>query len=376
MQRSSTIDALVIGGGPAGCAAAIALARKGALVTLIDRGPSKKQRIGESLPPAAKRELLRLALYERFRIDSHRPSYGVRSIWGSAVSHFNDFVFQPGGVGWHIDRARFDRMMLDAALAAGARVHCGMRPIGYRATLAGWEAEVEAGRRRVRIATHVLVDASGRAASVARRVHANPIALDRLIGIARFYDTRGGLADESFTLLEATPLGWWYSTFLPDDRLVAVYFTDPDLTRCAEPPCHTRDRLKGGKAMSETIVCAAHSTRLDRPAGRAWIAVGDTASAWDPLSSQGIVEALRSGASAAASVVDYLSKDTMALERYAANAESRFERYRLAYRKHYQREMRWPQATFWRRRHAGLPAISKPTQRSRGTDEQRTTNTH
>src|SRR6266540_1934916 len=85
MRRSSTIDALVIGGGPAGCAAAIALARKGALVTLIDRGLSKKQRVGESLPPAAKRELLGLALYERFRIDNHRPSYGVRSVWGSAV---------------------------------------------------------------------------------------------------------------------------------------------------------------------------------------------------------------------------------------------------------------------------------------------------
>jgi flavin-dependent dehydrogenase len=56
-------------------------------------------------------------------------------------------------------------------------------------------------------------------------------------------------------------------------------------------------------------------TRLDRAAGRAWIAVGDTASTWDPLSSQGIVEALRSGTSAATSVVDYLSTDTMALER-------------------------------------------------------------
>lgn len=39
----------------------------------------------------------------------------------------------------------------------------------------------------------------------------------------------------------------------------------------------------------------AESSRLDRAAGEDWLAVGDAASAWDPLSSQGVYRALVTG---------------------------------------------------------------------------------
>jgi flavin-dependent dehydrogenase len=90
--------------------------------------------------------------------------------------------------------------------------------------------------------------------------------------------------------------------------------------------------------------------------------VGDAASAWDPLSSQGIAKALRSGVAAADTIIEYLSGDPAAMVRYANGSQADFEQYLNTYHHYYRREMRWPEAVFWNRRHAlrELGAMSQP----------------
>ena len=358
------VDVVILGGGAAGCATALALARRGTSAVVVDRTRRSQERIGETLAPSICNILAELGVWKRFLQHGHERSCGVYSAWGSASLYSNDYVFHPYGVGWHIDRTRFDSMLADAAHEAGAIVYRNARVVGHRATEAGWEVVVQDKHHRVRLSAKVLVDATGRAACIARRMGAKPIAFDRLIGVAHFYDvTPAERMADSFTLLEAVPQGWWYSAFLPGNRLVVVFFTDPDLRHNVEPASHTRSRIAKCGPASEPMVCAAHSSCLDRAAGSGWLAVGDAASAWDPLSSQGIAKALRSGVAAAESIVDRLSGDAAAFARYAEDAQAQVERYLNTYRHYYRREMRWPGAPFWRRRH-GLRVLPATPQRS------------
>jgi flavin-dependent dehydrogenase len=96
---------------------------------------------------------------------------------------------------------------------------------------------------------------------------------------------------------------------------------------------------------------AANSSTLDHITGRAWLAAGDAAMAFDPLSSQGISQALESGALAGEAVNRHLKQDPAALPQYAAQMRRVFSRYAQLYAGYYGREQRWPDSTFWKRRH-------------------------
>src|SRR6516165_5383900 len=103
------VATVVLGGGPAGCAAAIGLARAGLPVAILERSCADVERSGETLPPIAKTMLHRLDLWEAFRADDHLACPGIVSVWADAQTYENDFLFSPYGHGWHLDRQRFDR---------------------------------------------------------------------------------------------------------------------------------------------------------------------------------------------------------------------------------------------------------------------------
>jgi flavin-dependent dehydrogenase len=101
-------------------------------------------------------------------------------------------------------------------------------------------------------------------------------------------------------------------------------------------------------------VLAAASQRLDRFAGDDWLAVGDAASTFDPLSSQGISKALRAGMTASLAICRRLSGDTNAPITYEARMHAEYEHYLGRRTEYYALEQRWPQAPFWRCRQAAI----------------------
>lgn len=365
-----TADVAVIGGGPGGCAAALALRAHAPRlsVALVESGGYRGVRVGETLPPPADAVLRHLGVRDAFRAQGHREAFGAAAAWGASAVHENDFLFHGRQVGWQLDRARFDRMLAESAAARGVEVRLGTRLAGAAREGAGWKLQLE-GEAGGAMDVRFVVDATGAAARFARRYGgARSRAADRLAGFVRFFRPAGGPPG---TLVESFRDGWWYTAPLPDGGRVAACMTDSDLAaelgvgteagwRAAlERAPAVAAAMAGAAGGGPVVARAARSRRLDPPAGEGWIAVGDAAASWDPLSSQGILKALRSGIFAAYAAGDLLAAgDRAGMERYARFQRSEWDGYLRARARYYGDERRWAESEFWRRRQG---AAAHPT---------------
>ncbi|MFD7785684.1 FAD-dependent monooxygenase [Streptomyces nojiriensis] len=378
LPRAGRFEAVVAGGGPAGAVAALVLARAGRRVLLVDGGPpgapSAAFTIGETLPPAARPLLHDLGLWDAFAADAHLGCPGTYASWGSARLHGHSHLFDPHGHGWHLDRERFDAFLREAAVAAGALIRRAV-VIGHRSASGEQHLLVREPGGAVReVCSGWVVDATGRRALIGRRLALRRrqdalVAAFTLLGArgARGEDGVGGVGGhagdlELRTLVEAVPEGWWYTARVPAGRVVA-HLTDADLATArlrtadgfryaAERTRHVRDRLSGYDPADSPAPrwTAAHGLRLCPPAGPGWVAAGDAAIAFDPLSSQGILTALHTGARAGRAVDRCLAGATGALASYASFLDGVADAYHHHHAQSYAEERRWPEHPFWRRR--------------------------
>jgi 2-polyprenyl-6-methoxyphenol hydroxylase-like FAD-dependent oxidoreductase len=205
---------------------------------------------------------------------------------------------------------------------------------------------------------------------------ARRITWDRLIGVVSFFSfgSQESVLDSS-TLIEAVEDGWWYSAVLPDSRLVLTYMTDADLylsdrgqsanylLRRLANTRHTRARASSYALESEPRIFAANSSRLDLAAGRDWLAVGDAAMAFDPLSGQGVYKALELAKRAAVTIQEHWTGNLSALRAYAVAVVRDFNHYLLGRSALYFLERRFPGSIFWQRRTFSQTAIERRANR-------------
>lgn len=356
-------DALIVGAGPAGCTTAINLApfRR---VLLVERRAEVAPRVGESLVPAARRLLSDMGLWESFVAEGHEPWYGNRAVWGGTEPVEVDFMRDPDGHGWHLDRARFEQWLRDAARARGAELiapasidklaHDGKR----------WQVQLNTADGPFVANANLIVDAGGRAAPVARKHGARVEASDRLIcAWVSGRDERD--SNRGLTYVEAVEDGWWYTAPVPGQQRILAFYTDADLpaARTLSKPGGLLERAGIVKELSALLadvefvpedkshVIAAHSAMLVPSAQESWLAAGDAAISFDPLSSQGLLNALFTGLAAAEAADRYLGGDARALSEYTQIIQGIRDAYRQHLASFYATEKRWPEATFWRRRH-------------------------
>src|SRR5271167_3730001 len=121
-------DVVVLGAGPAGCATALSLAKAGiSQVLLVEPARDGDLRVGESVPPDIRILLDELGLWDEFLADDHETCLGSCSSWGADALGYNDFLFNPLGNGWHLDRGRFDGFLARKAAKGGTEFCSGMR---------------------------------------------------------------------------------------------------------------------------------------------------------------------------------------------------------------------------------------------------------
>ncbi|WP_017327519.1 tryptophan 7-halogenase [Synechococcus sp. PCC 7336] len=367
------VEVAIIGGGPAGAAAAQILASAGCKTLLVDAASPKRFKIGESLLPAAQRLLEDLGAGDRFLADKHLPCYGYASAWGSAEIYSTDFIRSPHGYGWHLDRARFDASLREAAADAGAVCQFQMALSQCNRVNGSWKLRLTGSGTGDTITAEWVFDCTGRSRKVARSLGVEAQDGDRLRAFyAQFQPMQGRPDRDALSSIESVPEGWWYTAKLPGDRRIVAFFTDAD-SDCASAArteagflqlCDRTIHLKQKLAEFEYAIATkpqgteAGSSRLQCFHGEGWMAVGDAAMSFDPLSSQGIYTAMYGGVKAARAWLAWQGGDRAALDHYDAALSEVYRQY-LRHRLHYyQMEQRWQASAFWARKMAATGSVA------------------
>lgn len=351
MTGTAGFDIAVVGAGPAGCAAALTAHRAGLRVLLLGDDRARTSWAGESLPPGAG-DLIE-ALFGPAWLDGQVRAHGTQSVWGSPDLVPTEFLAHPLGDGWHLDRSRFDRALLDAVVAAGVTVERA-RVTGIEHCRAHWSVKAGAGSHRARW----VVDASGRGGAVVGRLNVRRRSFDEQVAVVAVVPQPSGAL--AVTSVEAVEYGWWYATPLPRRRMVVGLLTDRDLLPA---PVQRVDWWNAGLTATTLIrdvagrpdrvvrprVYPAETSVRDRLHQGGWACAGDAAVSWDPLSSQGLVTGILMGSRLGAALAEADPKGP-ALEAWEHDYRMLLEEH-LGLRRHYWAlETRWPRARYWSRR--------------------------
>ncbi|KAA3621725.1 MAG: NAD(P)/FAD-dependent oxidoreductase [Bacteroidetes bacterium] len=363
MTESKPYKVAIIGGGPAGTACAINLCRLGVKdVLVIESGEYEKFRIGESIPPESRQIFAKLGILDSFLAENHDPCYGSVSYWGDHRRGYNDSIMSPFGHGWHLDRTRFNRFLANEASKAGVEVLIQTKYQYTRQLEDGhFLLTIKNSEGRKTVNAEIVVDASGSKAVFAQEMGSKKIHSQPLICLAARFKAKDGQSPQmQLTHLEAVEYGWWYTAKLPDNSmLVTLYSTkeiiqseklnSPDqwLEYLKNTP-HTYDLVQSMEIVDNPPKgFPAPSYCLDKCAGKNWLAIGDAASAYDPITSRGITKSLLNAEVSANIVAKRLNNIIPDCQEVHNHIKLSYDRYLEERQYYYGLEKRWKDSIFW-----------------------------
>jgi flavin-dependent dehydrogenase len=276
----------------------------------------------------------------------HHRIDGNLICWSSEKLEAVDFLNDPDGPGWRLDRTRFDESLRMAAVSAGARrFKSSIDALARNGEI--WQLRTS----RETIESAWLIDATGHNSSVARMLGVRRIRDEGLVALYVFAE-----ADQTLdrTLIEAVPEGWWYGASILRGLSNLVLHVRPEQARAfrqnwfnaLECTLFVRKYFPPSKFDQPPAIIDATGGCLQTFHGPHWIACGDAAMSFDPLSSQGVYNAMYSGIMAARAVI-LSERDASALSAYSARLDTIRNVYRARLLLNYGLVGRWPTEPFW-----------------------------
>lgn len=361
-------EVLVVGAGPSGCATALSLLNYSDInVMIIEQGDLSQIRVGEQVSATLFKFIDYLKLtQEDFNQNHHMPSYNNVSYWGSHQPSIRDAIFTTEESTYQLNREEFDLALITKVSALGGTIFPRTRVQSIQQQDDGrWDVTViHAEEGPLHILTTYLVDATGRNASLSKQLHIPIQKHDKLMGVGCFFSTPENHSREYGHLIESCQYGWWYCAHLPNNKMVVSLFSDADIIS----NMHFNQSTQWKQLLSQTQhlthylqdttlntkkpwVRNACSQILTGELPQNFVAVGDAACAFDPISSMGIGFALSSGCQAAITILNQsndILKNTFAL--YQQDLHHIFNDYQATHQQIYNKEQRWRHSEFWQRR--------------------------
>jgi 2-polyprenyl-6-methoxyphenol hydroxylase-like FAD-dependent oxidoreductase len=296
---------------------------------------------------------------------------GITSHWGTSASDETDYILNPNGNGWILDRKKFDASLARVAAVNGAHVFCGNRVVRcHQNKPDDWRIELQTNDGPRIAAARFVIKATGRISAI-KGFDCRRIVVDRLIAAVRHSSlskTGGGGAQRM--QIETSADGWWYSTRLSNEHLVVAHLTDAN---CFPGDREQRERVweqRFRRTQASAFSAASSFTRLHCfPAGAScagitggpgWAAIGDAALNIDPLSGQGILRAIDTGIEIASIAGAPASRRPEKIAAYARHIRRRFEESVKLANTYYRLEKRWPCSPFWSHRHGSKTGNVSP----------------
>jgi flavin-dependent dehydrogenase len=352
------VDIAILGNGVAANCLAIALAGTGTKTVVLGT-PRSNRSYGEHLQPGATAAAASIGL-DLASLEGCQVAHGSLTLWGATEPVAVSYLGYPEGSGQNLDREVFDKSLRTAANRSGTRRIDGFK---LRCACVDKEQTILEGtlnKGTLRVAAKWAVDASGRSAVLGRRLGARRIAYDRQLALGAIGSATA--ACDTRLVLEAAPNGWWYAVPVADDRITAVFLTESDLLptdraeKCAfwqKELRRTRlvaPRMRQGTGELFLQMADSRTLWLAPQLARGWVAVGDAAMAFDPISGSGIIKAIADAGETAEAIVAQLNGDDTQLMRLHLRRQSRFQSYLAERTAVYRAATLQERGQFWARR--------------------------
>ena len=329
MDNGSGKDPIVIAGaGPAGSTLACYLAQAGREVILFDRLNHPREHIGESMLLSSNKVFRDIGVWQSLHDHGFVKKRGV--VWHSAhqdtefATHFLSFPKDAidEDYTFHVDRAKFDLMLLKRAEESGAQVMQGIK--AERVIFEDKRAValiIDVAGKHVELRPKLLIDATGRGSLIGNQLRLKQVdpILNQQAVYSWFVNVDRGIpetADYLHVHYLPVPRGWiWQIPITPEITSVGCVIdrdtfrkTKNDLDKqLAEvlkmSPSATR-AMRNSKAVTEYRTEGNYSYLMDEYTGDGYMLVGDASRFVDPIFSSGVEIALYSAKFAAQTILN------------------------------------------------------------------------
>lgn len=351
---------IIVGGGPAGIATAITLSARGISNCIIEAQTTPVAKPGEAIPPNAKPLLKQLGIDHLVKHPKHLAYYGNKSCWGTAILEQEEFIQSVYGHGYLLDRLFFEQQLRDYISNFKCDFFQGYKLKKVSKTDSGITVLIDNGINSQTIRGKFIVDATGRKASVCHQLGIHKQTIDTQFALT-FKGTLTATMEHQI-MVEATENGWWYIAPQQNQELTLMFFTLQELLPSKQKSADfLKKELKKSLHLSkfmETVelnfdvitIMPTGTSYLESPYGDHWLAVGDAAYAYDPISSYGITSALASGYYAGHAIASHFANEVNALAAYRYVVDQAFDAYLKKLSRHYAIETRWKDSIYWKDR--------------------------
>ncbi len=347
-------DVIIIGAGVAGLSAATALSKRGLRVAIIDKGTPDVLKTGECLMADALPILTRLGFLDAFLVAKHESLQAYQIHWGQDEPYERHLMSSSTGTGWILNRQCFDDMLIKQCEQERVDIYWeySLQDVEKKET---WNILTK-GNKELNLTASFIIDASGRARAFTRKIGVTKHQTDKLLATCCHIESQ---QSSGIATIVSDDDGWWYHAKYSNTHASLAYFTDADLPQIADTEILRKKAMrhkslnpfvKDSHFVSSTFKRhAAYSSAIKNCVGDAWLAMGDAAVSYDPLSSFGITSALSSAFYGSQAIMRYFDKQPEFLMTYEQMLQQHYLTY-LNKRTQEYAKVDNSESDFWKRR--------------------------